>query len=206
MTSPGNTGGDQQGQGTGTGTGTGGTAPQQGQGSGTGTPPADDWSDRDAWRSLAQELGLKPDEVKTRLQHARTWEDRAKANRDAAQQKTTLEQQVEQMRTALAQRDEQDIERETRTARKSLRAELIEAGLDGRDADEAIELVDLGRLLKDNVADDKLITETAKRLAKVAGRAQPDRDQGAGGNGQQQGAGGMDNWVHQQVNRSRGRR
>jgi hypothetical protein len=211
MTSPGDTSGDggQQGSGTGTGTAPDTTGQQTGQGSsGTGqSPPADAWADADAWRDFATTSGLTVEAARKAIEHAREWERRSKANAAAAQANQTLQQQVDEMRKTLAERDTADIDRELRTARKTLRAELIELGIDGRDADDALELVDLSRVLKDNVADDKLISETAKRLAKVAGRATPDRDQGQGGTGQagQQGAGGMDAWVHQRVNAARRR-
>jgi hypothetical protein len=211
MTNPGNTaGGDgQQGSGTGTGTAPENTGQQTGQGSsGTGqNPPADTWADADAWREFATSSGLTVEAARKAIEHAREWEKRSKANAEAARTAQTAQQQLDEVRKALAERDAADVDRELRTARKSLRAELIELGIDGRDADDALELVDLSRVLKDNVADDKLISDTAKRLAKVAGRATPDRDQGQGGNGQtgQQGAGGMDAWVHQRVNAARRR-
>jgi hypothetical protein len=211
MTNPGNTTGDgaQQGTGSGTGTAPDNTGQQTGQQGSSGTgqnPPADAWADADAWRDFATSSGLTVDAAKKAIEHAREWEKRSKANADAARSAQTLQQQLDAVTTTLAERDTADIERELRTARKSLRAELIELGIESADADDAIELVDLAKVLKDNVADDKLITATAKRLAKVAGRATPDRDQGQGGNGQQsQGAGGMDAWVHQRVNAARRR-
>lgn len=207
MTTAGNTSGDGgQGDGTGTGTGTDSQGTPPGQGTGTAPPPADDWADRDAWHAFARETGLNVDAAKKALEHSREWERRSKANADAAKANQTLQQQLDQIRKEQADRDAADVEREMRIGRKSLRAELIELGVDQRDADDALELVDLSKILKDNVADDKAITDTAKRLAKVAGRATPDQDQGqGGGNGQQSGAQGMDAWVHNRVQQARRR-
>jgi hypothetical protein len=206
MTTPGNTGGSGDGgNGGNPGTGTGSTQDPQGGSTGTGTPPADDWTDRDAWRSLAEEMGISASEVKQKLEHARTWESRAKANGKAATEAQTLAEQVSEMRKALADRDAQDIARSERLAVTELRSSLAESGLDRSEISEALELVDSSRLLKDNEPDEKAIAAMAKRLAKLAGRAQPDRDQGAGGG--QNGGGGlsMNDWVRGQVAAKRGR-
>jgi hypothetical protein len=206
MTTPGNTGGSGDGgNGGNPGTGPGSTQDLQGGSTGTGAPPADDWTERDAWRSLADEMGISPSEVKQKLEHARTWESRAKANGKAATEAQTLAEQVSEMRKALADRDAQDIARSERLAVTELRSSLAESGLDRSEIAEALELVDSSRLLKDNEPDEKAIAAMAKRLAKLAGRAQPDRDQGAGGG--QNGGGGlsMNDWVRGQVAAKRGR-
>jgi hypothetical protein len=203
VTQPGNTGdggnGGQQGApGTGGGSGTG---PPQGSGTGTGSPPAgDEWADRDAWRDLSTSLGLTPDQVRQQLEHARTWEKRAKDNRDAQNRSQTLEQQLQQMRDQLAEREAADLIASEQTAVTALRAELASLGMDRTDIADAIEFVDTSRLLDKGRPDDKAIETIAAKLARVAGRPQPDRDQGANG---QSGPASMNDWVRQQVARRR---
>jgi DNA-binding transcriptional MerR regulator len=188
----------------GTGTEPGGTTTPPAGGTGTGST-GDDWTDRDAWRGLAKELGLSPAEVKKRLEHSRTWEKRAKENSAGAQKAQTLEEQISEMRKALAERDALDVQRAERTATTELRAALAEAGLDKAEIGEALELVDPSKLLADNEPDDKAIAAMAKRLSRLAGRAQPDRDQGQGTGGGNGGGFSMNNWVRGQVAAKRGR-
>lgn len=207
MTAPSNTGGEGEG---GTkppesGTGGGNTPPSTGStGSGTGsTPPS--WDAADEWRGLAEELGLTPAQVKERLGHARTWEQRAKDNRQAATQAQTLAEQVEAMRKESADRDQRDLERSMRSARTELIAALVDSdgpGLSRVDAVAAIEDIDTGRLLKDGEPDETKIASVAARLAKVAGRPVPDRDQGAG-NGTENGPVNMSSWLRAQGSRGR---
>jgi hypothetical protein len=209
VTTPDSTGGDQQGQSTGSGTGSEGTGQGQGQqGSGTGTAPdtsqSDSWS-ADEWRAFAQEVGLTPAQVRDRLGHARTWEKRAKDNGTAAQRAQTLEQQLEQLRQESADRDLRDLARATRTATTELRAQLVGMGLDESDAREAIDLIDKDQLIKDGEPDDQAITKAAKRLARVAGRVTPDRDQGAGGQNNGTGQLSMGDWVRSRVTEARRR-
>src|SRR5687768_14135059 len=94
------TDGGQQGSettGTADGTGTGTvTAP--------GTQNTGDWSAQD-WKDFAEESGLSVAEVKKRLEHSRTWEQRAKDNKTAADQAKTLQEQLDEMQRSLAERD-----------------------------------------------------------------------------------------------------
>lgn len=210
MTTPDNSGTDQQGQGTGSGTETDGTAQRQGQqGSGTGTAPdtstSDDWS-ADEWRAFAREIGLSPAQLRQRLEHGKDWEKRAKANVEGARKASTLEQQLEELRREQADRDLRDLQRATRSATTELRAELVGMGLSDADARDAIELIDKDQLIKDGEPDEKAISTVAKRLAKVSGRVTPDRDQGQGGG--QNGSGGttsMSAWVNERVRAARNR-
>jgi hypothetical protein len=210
VTTPDNSGNDQQGQGTGSGTGQDSTTQGQGQqGSGTGSAPdtsdADNWS-AEEWRAFATEIGLSPAQVKERLGNARTWEKRAKENREGAQKASSLEQQLEELRREQADRDLRDLARATRTATTELRAELVGLGLSDADAREAIELIDKDQLIKDGEPDEKAISTVAKRLAKVSGRVTPDRDQGQGGGGQNgSGASSMNTWVSERVRAARSR-
>jgi hypothetical protein len=205
MTNPGNTGPTGAG-GTGTdpGTGEGGTNPPAGEGgTGTGTPSPDDWADAAAWRAFADEAGITPAEIKRRLEHSRQWETRAKANKTAADKASTLEQQIETMRTEMAERDQRDLERTMRTAGTDLRAALVDLGMTRTDAQDAVEDVDLSRFLTDGDLDSKKIEAAAKRLARVAGRVAPDRDQGAGNDGGGTGKRTMNDWVRTKVQERR---
>lgn len=204
MTNPGNTGdggtgGQQQNP---PGTGGSSTGPASGgSGAGTAPPPAgDEWADRDAWRALATELGQSPDQIRQQLEHARTWEKRAKDNRDAATRSQTLEQQLQEMRETLNQREAADLLAAEQAAVTGLRAELAGLGMERTDIADALEFVDTSRLMKDGRPDEKAIETIAAKLARVAGRPQPDRDQGANGSN---GSPSMNDWVRQQVARRR---
>lgn len=203
MTNPGNTGdGGNGGQQTPPGTGGSSTGPASGgSGAGTAPPPAgDEWADRDAWRDLASSLGMSPDQVRQQVEHARTWEKRAKENRDAQNRSQTLEQQLQEMRDQLAQREAADLLASEQAAVTGLRAELAALGMERTDIADTLELVDTSRLLKDGRPDEKAIEQIAAKLARVAGRPQPDRDQGANGSN---GSPSMNDWVRQQVARRR---
>ena len=203
MTNPGNTGDGGTGGQTGP-PGTGGSGTGQasgGSGAGTAPPPAgDEWADREAWRELSTSLGLTPDQVRQQIEHARTWERRAKDNRDAQTRSQTLEQQVTQLRDQLADREAADLLQAEQTAVTALRAELSGLGMERTDIADALEFVDTSRLMKDGRPDEKAIETVAAKLARVAGRAVPDRDQGANGSN---GSPSMNDWVRQQVARRR---
>lgn len=203
MTNPGNTGdGGTGGQTAPPGTGGSGTGQAPGgSGAGTAPPPAgDEWADRDAWRELSTSLGLTPEQVRQQIEHARQWEKRAKDNRDAATRSQTLEQQLQQVREQLADREAADLLQAEQTAVTALRAELAGLGMERTDVADALEFVDTSRLMKDGRPDEKAIEQVAAKLARVAGRAQPDRDQGANGSN---GSPSMNDWVRQQVARRR---
>jgi hypothetical protein len=207
MSTPGNTGGTGEGApDSGPGTGGGNGAPPEGNsGSGTGAAPPE-WDAATEWRALADELGITPAQVKERLGHARTWEQRAKDNRQAATKAQTLEQQVEQMRKDAADRDARDLDRSMRSARSDLIAALVDPdgpGLARVDAIAAIEDIDPGRLLNEGEPDETKIAAVAARLAKVAGRPTPDRDQGAGNGEAGNGPVNMSTWLRASSGRGR---
>lgn len=182
MTMPGSTGGGTDDGPPGTGGQTGGGAPQGSGGAVTAPPPADDWADRDEWRALANDLGATPEQVRRALGNARTWEKRAKDNRDGAQRADGLAGQVEALQQQLTDRDTADAARARRVAKTDLRAALVDKGMTREDATDAIEDIDLSRLLdKSGEPDEQAIDAVAGRLAKVAGRLTPDRDQRTGG-------------------------
>lgn len=62
----------------------------------TTTPPAaatvTDGFDVDAWRQFATAAGSSPDDVLKKLEHARTWEKRAKDNATAAERLAEIEE------------------------------------------------------------------------------------------------------------------
>ncbi|GGM75566.1 hypothetical protein GCM10012275_52830 [Longimycelium tulufanense] len=133
------------------------------------------------WRALAEEVGLTPEEIRTKLGHARKWETRAKENRQAAEQLPTVQQQLDDLRNALSERDLRDVERSQRLALAALHTQLAEAGLRKDDVAPLLEHVDALRLLKGGDPDEQAIAALATSLTKVAGRPTPDPDQGAKG-------------------------
>jgi hypothetical protein len=152
-------------------------------GTGTGTAnttATDDW-DADDWKAFAKEVGLSPQKVKERLGHARTWEQRARENKGAANQATTLQQQVEEMQRSLAERDERDVKRAGQLALTRVRSGLAESGIKADDVQELLDELDPKRLLKDGEPDDKAIGRIVGALRKAAGRPTPDPDQGKSG-------------------------
>lgn len=150
----------------------GGNGPDSGAGNGF---------DSTAWQALAEETGLTPTQIKTRLGHARTWEQRAKDNKGAAEQLPTLQQQLDQMQKALADRDVRDVERAGRLAMSQVRAGLADAGIKADDVKELLNEFDPTRLLAEGEPDDEAIARFVSSLSRIAGRPTPDRDQGKTG-------------------------
>lgn len=183
------TDGGQQGSettGTASGTGTGTvTAP--------GTQNTGDWSAQD-WKDFAEESGLSVAEVKKRLEHSRTWEQRAKDNKTAADQAKTLQEQLDEMQRSLAERDERDAKRAGQIALTRVRSALAESGIKADDVQELLNELDPKRLLKDGEPDDKAIDRIVGALRKAAGRATPDPDQGKAGGKQPN---DMNAWIRQ---------
>ena len=119
---------------------------------------------------------------------ARKHEGRAKENAQAAAKAKTVEQQIAELRDQLSDRDtklqEESEKRLTANKKRALSqvyAELADAGLKKTDVREILEGYDPSVLLKDGEPNDDAITKLAKSLAKVAGRVQPDHDQGRKG-------------------------
>lgn len=133
------------------------------------------------WEQIAEEFG-DPEKVRKALSHARTWEQRAKENRDGAKQAQTLEQQLDEMRQQMSVREEKDRERSAKTANAQLKAELAQAGVKWDDVDEVLRPDPL-TLLKDGEPDEDRIARIAAALARQAGRPAPDPDQGRRSNG-----------------------
>jgi len=152
-------------------------------GTGTGTTTAtttDDWGAAD-WKAFAAESGLSVSKLKEKLEHARTWEQRAKDNKGAADQAKTLQQQVEEMQQEQAARDARDAKRAERLAMADVRAGLVEVGIKTDDVKELLDELDPTRLLKDGEPDDKAVARIVGALRKAAGRATADPDQGKSG-------------------------
>jgi hypothetical protein len=158
-----------------------GAASETDTATGTTTDSADGF-DPAPWRGLAEETGLSPEQVKRRLEHARTWEARAKENKQAATQAQTLEQQVAELQQAMSARDAADAERATKLALTQVKAVLAERGIKAEDAAVLLEHVDPTRLLAGGDVDDKAVAKLAESLSKIAGRPTPDPDQGRTGN------------------------
>lgn len=176
------------------GAGTSGDGGQQGSttttdagkgttGTGTGTPATattDDWGAAE-WKALADEVGMSPAEVKKKLGHARTWEKRANDNVDAAKQLPTLQQQLDQMKQELSERDVRDVERNGRLAMTQVRSALAEAGVRADDVKDLLAEIAPERLLKDGEPNDEAINRVVGALCRTAGRPTADPDQGRGG-------------------------
>jgi hypothetical protein len=120
-------------------------------------------ADRDKWKA-----------------QARKHEGRARDNAAAATQAQTLEQQIQEMRQALADRDVRDVERNQRLAMTRVEARIAEAGVKPGDVADLLALVDPLRLLADGEPDDDAIAKVASSIARTGGRPAPDSDQGKG--------------------------
>jgi hypothetical protein len=119
--------------------------------------------------------------VKQRLERERSkYADYGDLKAKAAQAKT-VEQQLEELRTQLGDRDKRDLERNGRLAVAQLNTRLAEAGIKGEDVAGLVKRLSPADLLVDGEPDDKAIAELAESLVKVAGRATPDPDQGKKG-------------------------
>lgn len=135
--------------------------------------------DLSAWADLAREYG-DPTKVAEKLKHARTWEDRAKTNKDAADQLPTLQEQLTRLQQDLASRDERDAARTEKVALTKLEAALARHHVDFDDIDEVLR-PDPKRLVKDGEPNDEVIAAFAAALAKAHGRPTADPDQGRKG-------------------------
>lgn len=142
---------------------------------------ADNGFDPEQWEALAKEIGLTPDKVREKLGHARKWEDRAKANREAADQVPQLQQQLDELRKAMADRDLKDLERAGHLAVTQVRSALAESGIRPADVEELLDVIEPTRLLKDGDPSEEAINRVVNALRKAAGRPAPDPDQGRKG-------------------------
>jgi len=176
------------------GTDTQGGAPAGTQNSG-GTPGTGTTANGGVeWDAIASEFG-DPEKVRKALEHARTWEQRAKENRAGAQQAKTLEQQLTEMQQQMSDRDKRDLERSGKTAIAQLKAELGQAGVKWDDVDEPLR-PDASRLLKNGEPDDDAIARYAAALTRHAGRPVPDPDQGKKG---ASAPADMNSWIRQRA-------
>ena len=160
---------------------------------------ADDGDDDEAQQLLSDAVGAdsdtdtgSDDDTKTELARlkadldkwkslARRHEGRAKENAQAAAKAKSVEEQIAELRSQLAERDVADVERNGRLAMTQVHAALAEAGIKKADAAGFLELVDPVTLLTDGQPDDKSISKLAESIKKLAGRVTPDVDQGRKG-------------------------
>jgi len=149
--------------------------PQDTVGQDTGT---DTGSDNKDWQ--AEVARLNRDLEKWRSL-ARKHEGRAKENADAAAKAKSVEDQIAELRSQLAERDVADVERNARMAMTQVHASLAEAGIKRKDVEGFLELVDPVTLLKDGQPDDAAIGKLAESVKKLSGRVTPDFDQGRKG-------------------------
>lgn len=131
--------------------------------------------------AVAKELGLTPAQARRRLRNAGTWEQRAKDNYEGSQRAQTLEQQMEELRGQIADRDVRDVERNCRMAMTQVNAGIAESGIKPKDVADLLEHVDPMRLLKDGEPDDDAIAKVVKSISRAGGRSAPDNDQGQRG-------------------------
>ena len=125
----------------------------------------------DVDRILAERLG------RTKQQHEA---DLAKARENAAK---PLQQQLDDLRKDLADRDAKDVVKAGRLALSSVKTLLAEQGIKADDVKDILGKFDPVSLLKDGEPDEAEIAKFARGLARVAGRPTPDPDQGENGSG-----------------------
>lgn len=166
--------GNENGAGAATGTATAATSTKSATASDSGFDAA-------PWEAFAKESGLTVEQLKAQLGHARKWEDRAKANKNAADELGPLRQQVDEMKQALADRDVKDIERAGRLAIGEVRSALATARIEPGDVEDLLAEIEPTRLLKDGEPDEAAIKRVVSALRKAAGRPAPDADQGQKG-------------------------
>jgi pyruvate/2-oxoglutarate dehydrogenase complex dihydrolipoamide acyltransferase (E2) component len=167
----------------GDGSGDGGDGSGGDGGSGTGGDGGDgnSGSPSDTLNALLAEMGLTPAQAASRIRNAPKWEKNARENQRKATQAQTLSEQLEQMRSDIAERDVKDAERAGKLAMSQVRAELRAHDVDPDDVKAILNRVSATDLLKDGDPDEDAIAELAQSLLKVAGRVQPDPDQGKKG-------------------------
>jgi hypothetical protein len=139
---------------------------------------ADTESDGKDWQSEVARLNKEAEKWRSL---ARKHEGRAKENADAAAKAKSVEDQIAELRSQLAERDVADVERNGRMAMTQVHAALAEAGIKKADAAGFLELVDPTTLLTDGQPDEKAIGKLAESVKKLAGRVTPDFDQGRKG-------------------------
>lgn len=152
--------------------------PENGQPPRSKPDTGDQSGDTTDWKSLAEQHQRDAEKWRTL---ARKHEDRAKANADAASKAKTVEEQLAELRKAMADRDVADVKRAGRLAMAQVMTSVAEAGLSREDVAPLLEGYDTARLLADGEPDEKAIAKLAASLKKVAGRTTPDRDQGRRG-------------------------
>lgn len=149
------------------------TPPPNGDGKQTSGP------DLSAWADLASEFG-DPAKLRKQLEHARTWEQRAKENKAAATENQTLQEQLTKLQQDLATQAERDEARTEKVALAKLEAALAKHHVEWVDVDEVLR-PDPKKLVKDGEPNDEAIAAYAAALAKAHGRPTADPDQGRTG-------------------------
>jgi hypothetical protein len=106
---------------------------------------------------------------------------RAKQNAQAAQKAKTVEQQLEELRGQLTERDRREVERNGRLALAQLNTRLAENGIKKDDVAGLLKRIKADDLLADGEPDEGAIAELTDSLVRITGRATPDPDQGRKG-------------------------
>lgn len=155
----------------------------------TGTPPNDEGTGAPPAPPQATPPVTPPDtgtkdwkaEAEKWQTLARKHEARAKDNVDAANRAKTVEEQLEEMRKTIADRDVADVKRSSNMALTQVKANLSEKGFNQADVADLLEFVEPAILLKDGEPDEGKIKKLTESLIKSSGRSTPDPDQGKGG-------------------------
>jgi hypothetical protein len=104
--------------------------------------------------------------------------------KEQATKAKTVEDQLQELRKQITDRDVADVEKNGRLALAQVKAQVIGAGFKPEDVAGLFDHIDPMSLISDGEPDEKAIEKLAKSLTKVAGRATPDPDQGRrGGDG-----------------------
>lgn len=143
---------------------------------GQGSTPDDDDDDDTDWRAEVQRLRAQLENTK---RIARKQEGRAKQNAAAVQHAQTVEQQLEEMRRQLAERDVADMEQRGRLAMADVVTRLVDTGIKKEDVMPFLSMVDpVTSLIKDGEPHEEAIKELVTALQRLVGRVRPDPDQG----------------------------
>lgn len=103
--------------------------------------------------------------------------------KEQASKTKSVEEQLQELRKQLTDREVADVEKNGRLALAQVKAQVIGAGFKAEDVSGLFDHIDPMSLLTDGEPDEKAVEKLAKSLTKVAGRATPDPDQGRRGGG-----------------------
>lgn len=106
---------------------------------------------------------------------------KAKKSDEDAKAKQTVEEQLEQLRKDMADRDAAATAEKAEIATDRLHSKLVRGGLSDDDASTLVGTIDAFRLLEEGKPNGSEIDRISKALLKIGTRQAPDRDQGRKG-------------------------